>query len=119
MKINEIINECHKNAVEHGFWDNEVTIISKLYTKQSLTAEEIIIVDMAFKTQKIMLIVTELAEAVEGLRRGDKRNVNEELADTVIRIADTCGGYNIDLETAIERKIEKNKNRPRLHGKKF
>ncbi len=119
MNINRLINECHQNAVNHGFWESETTIIEKLKSKKSLNEEEIEQVQTAFDTQRIMLIVTELAEAIEGLRCGNRENLCEEIADTVIRIADTCGGMGIDLESAIIAKMAINKNRPKLHGKKF
>jgi NTP pyrophosphatase (non-canonical NTP hydrolase) len=66
-----------------------------------------------------MLIVSELGEALEGLRHDDIDNFKEELADVAIRLGDMCGGLNIDLEDEILKKMEKNRNRPRLHGKKF
>ncbi len=42
-----------------------------------------------------------------------------ELADVVIRVADMCGLYGIDLEDAIKKKMSYNRTRPKLHGKKF
>jgi NTP pyrophosphatase (non-canonical NTP hydrolase) len=41
-----------------------------------------------------------------------------ELADCVIRIADFCGKYGIDLAGAINAKAEYNKTRPIKHGGK-
>ena len=37
----------------------------------------------------------------------------------VIRVADLAGGSNVDLEGEIAKKMAKNKDRPRLHGKAF
>jgi len=65
-----------------------------------------------------MLVASELGEACEAIRHGDKENLAEELADIVIRIADFCGWYDIDLEKAIAEKMEKNRNRPYKHGGK-
>lgn len=52
----------------------------------------------------IMLIVTEFAEAVEGIRKNlmddklPRRRMEEvEMADAVIRILDFAGGYNVPL----------------------
>ena len=73
---------------------------------------------MAF-AQKLMLIVSELAEAMEGDRKDlmdDKlphRKMREvELADAVIRIFDTAGGFGMDLAGAIAEKMEFNAIRP-------
>lgn len=57
-----------------------------------------------FDTQA-MLMVTELAEAVVGFRKGDMENVAEELADTIIRIADTAVQFGLDLEGALRKKL--------------
>ena len=68
---------------------------------------------------KLMLIVTELGEACEADRLGDKENFNEEIADTFIRLCDLCGYLGIDIEKEIEIKMNKNRARPKLHGKKY
>ena len=80
--------------------------------------------------EALALIHSEISEALEEARKG--KNVTEiryednkpegfgvELADAVIRIADLCGSLGIDLEEAILLKMNYNKNRPYLHGKKF
>lgn len=41
----------------------------------------------------------------------------EELADCVIRIADVCGCYGLDLEAAIRAEVARNAGWPGLHGK--
>ena len=64
-----------------------------------------------------MLIVTELAEAMEAHRHQDHENFREEIADTFIRLFDLCGGMEIDIQQEIEKKSEKNKKRPYKHGK--
>ena len=69
--------------------------------------------------QKLMLIVSELVEAMEGDRKSlmdDKlphRPMREvELADAVIRIFDLAGAYNLDIAVAIVEKMAFNKVRP-------
>lgn len=64
-----------------------------------------------------MLIVTELAEAMEAHRVQDQENFKEEIADSFIRLLDLCGGLGIDIEAEIEKKSSKNKTRPYKHGK--
>jgi NTP pyrophosphatase (non-canonical NTP hydrolase) len=41
-----------------------------------------------------------------------------ELADIVIRVADLCGLYGIDLDAALEEKMAYNSTRPYRHGGK-
>lgn len=67
----------------------------------------------------LMLIVGEVAEAMEADRRNEGRErVTEELADVCIRIFDLCGDYGFDLEAAIHKKMEYNLTRTYKHGGK-
>ena len=91
---NELSEICHAIAVEKGFWDEERNI-----------------------GEALMLIVTELAEAMESYRKQDDANFREEMADTFIRLFDLCGGLGIDIEGEIDKKSQKNKGRPYKHGK--
>lgn len=66
-----------------------------------------------------MLIVSEIAEAMEGHRKGlmddklpHRKMIEVELADAVIRICDLCGALGLDLQGAIEEKLAYNKERP-------
>lgn len=68
---------------------------------------------------KLMLIVSEIAEAMEGDRKGlmdDKlphREMREvELADALIRIFDLAGAYRMDIGGAVAEKLTYNKSRP-------
>jgi NTP pyrophosphatase (non-canonical NTP hydrolase) len=83
----------------------------------------------------LMLMVGELSEAHEDLRNG--RDVHEvyyedkpdgskkpcgfgvELADCIIRIMDAAAQLEIDLPSMILEKMEYNRSRPYLHGRKF
>ncbi len=79
------------------------------------------------RTELIMLMVTELAEAVEALRHGNKPSEHipaytgevEELADAVIRIMDYAARYDLPIAEAIEAKTQFNRGRGYKHGKEF
>lgn len=68
----------------------------------------------------IALMHSELSEALEAYRKDSEdvmwSNITEELADVCIRIFNACGEYNLDLATAIESKMEKNKARGYKYG---
>jgi NTP pyrophosphatase (non-canonical NTP hydrolase) len=104
MGIEALKHRAHTSAKEKGFWDNPPEIGTSL-----------------------MLIVSELGEALEAYRNGNPASekipeishAEEELADVVIRIMDFVGRHNIRLSEAILRKMSYNKTRPHLHGKKF
>ena len=96
LTIKQWCELCHGIAKEKGFWEKDRNI-----------------------GEALMLIVTELAEAMEGYRHQDHDNFREELADTFIRLFDLCGGLGIDLEKQIEWKMSFNKTREKLHGKTY
>lgn len=107
-----IAQEIHKNAVDHGWWDEGERNVGELF----------------------MLCVSELAEAFEEYRNGKRMNetyyskdaqgndkpegIPSEIADTIIRLLDICGYYDIDIGKMIMKKHEYNKSRPYRHGNK-
>lgn len=66
----------------------------------------------------LMLITSEISEAVEAFRKNDKKNFAEELADVIIRTLDLTTGMEIDIYEEILNKMEKNRNRGYKHGGK-
>lgn len=66
----------------------------------------------------LALIHSEVSEALEAFRHGDKENFVEELADVYIRLLDCSGGLEVDLVDAIIKKLEKNRKRGHKHGGK-
>lgn len=124
-RMNDLRDLIYLNAKNKGFWDSERNI-----------------------AEALMLVVTELSEAVEVHRREgyvhnlspeikeqlDEMNDSEfvehfvlvakdqfadEMADSIIRILDLCGGLDIDIDWHIRAKIRYNHTRARLHGKKY
>lgn len=86
------------------------------------------------KGEMLMLIVSEVAEALEGERKNipdthlpHRRMAEVELADVLIRVLDYCAGHGYDVEGALNEKCEYNKNRAdhkaenrrKADGKKF
>ena len=77
----------------------------------------------------IALVHSELSESLEDYRKGYKENeiyfegekpcgIPSELADVIIRVFDIAGRYSIDLENAINVKLEHNAKRSYKHGGK-
>lgn len=86
------------------------------------------------KGEMLMLMVSEIAEAMEGERKNlmdthlpHRKMVEVELADALIRIFDYCGAYGFDIGGAFCEKINYNKTRKdhtveerlKENGKKF
>jgi NTP pyrophosphatase (non-canonical NTP hydrolase) len=116
VDINDKLKNVHAAAKEKGFWDTEERILNKCQV--ILDPEDLEVLKMVFKAQRIALIHSEVSEVLEGLRSG-VNNAPEEIADIIIRCNDYAGGYKIDLEKAISDKIDKNRKRPYKHNKLF
>jgi len=113
MDLKQLIEDVHKNAVAHGWWENPRS-----------------------EGELLMLVVSEISEAFEEIRDGhaitesyyseDPKTPNNpkpegvpsELADVIIRIMDISAYYGIDIEKAIIEKNNYNKCRPFRHGGK-
>lgn len=70
------------------------------------------------KGELLMLIVSEVAEAMEGERKDlmddklpHRKMAEVELADALIRILDYAAGFNYDLQGALVEKMAYNANR--------
>ena len=96
----------HELALEKGFWDGEIT-----YDKFG---------------NKLALVHSEVTEVLEAIRK-DKgsEEIVEEMADVIIRLLDLYaammneGFVEHSLDEVMDNKINKNKERQRLHGNLF
>lgn len=66
----------------------------------------------------LALIHSEVSEALEALRKNDRANFEEELADTLIRVLDCATGLGIDMDANVRAKLAKNRTRGFRHGGK-
>lgn len=100
MNLNDYASECHKAA--ERWWQDPKT--GKRIERN--------------KGEMLMLMVSELAEAMEGERKDlmdtklpDRKMAEVELADCLIRIFDYAGAHGYDLEGAYIEKMAFNKTR--------
>lgn len=102
--LNMLAKEIRRINEAHGF-----ECPSRITSPQEAT----------FAMEKLMLIVTEVAEAAEAVRHDNFENLKEELADVVIRTLDLACALGVDIETEIAKKMEQNRSRPYRHGKRL
>ena len=67
---------------------------------------------------KLALIHSEVSEALEADRIGDSHNLEEELADIIIRTLNLTDWLECDIDNIIRWKIEINRTREHKHGGK-
>jgi len=99
MELNKLIKDCHKTALDKGWWEKP----------------------RDFPTV-VMMVITELSEAVQEDRKKDDDRYEKtemEISDTLIRLFDLCGAYFPNIEKAILKKMEFNKNRPYRHKRRY
>ena len=110
MTIETLVGESNQTAKSKGWWDDPDRNIGEI----------------------LALIHSEVSEALEVYRLKGKDSLKEnwfnekgkpegftvELADVVIRIADLCGEFGLDLESALTTKLSYNQTRPYRHGNK-
>lgn len=103
--LNSLAHLCFQQSALKGFWDVERN-----------------------KGEMIALMHSELSELLEATREEEPPPSEkiegfsleeEECADIIIRVLDYCGGFNLDVASAVEAKLQYNKNRPHKHGKVF
>lgn len=111
--LDELIAKSFNTARIKGFWDKKIEFGTRL-----------------------MLVVSELSEALEADRKGRwcdpkalknvrslnpiffeeniKDTVEDEIADTFIRLFDLCGGMQLDIEKHIRLKLIYNSSREKI-----
>lgn len=101
---NDLRDICHGLAAEAGWW-------TCLQSGDSLRGKRNV-------AELLMLIVSEVAEAMEGHRKGlmddhlpHRKMLEVELADALIRIMDLAGALDLDIGGAIAEKLAYNAKR--------
>lgn len=112
--LNQASTIIHGYNKAKGFWDKERNV-----------------------GELLMLVTSELGEAMEAHRRGQfadwndfevngtpfvysiKDTFEDEITDAIIRLLDLSAGLEIDLEKHINAKVKYNETRPTLHGKSY
>jgi NTP pyrophosphatase (non-canonical NTP hydrolase) len=126
--INHVADVCGEMEQAKGFREDaeNATYLRELSIRLNLGLEERVKldsiadrIDVLSNVTKLMLMVSELAEAMTELRKNEGLGYGEELADTVIRIFSNAHQNRIPIGDEIIKKIDKNSERPHKHGRNF
>jgi NTP pyrophosphatase (non-canonical NTP hydrolase) len=115
MNSNELVTDygldalaavLHETAIEKGFWEGTIS-----YDKIG---------------NKLALVHSEVTEVLEAIRKNKgSEEVVEEIADVIIRLLDVYAAMRNSedlihsLDEILNKKININKERPKLHGNLF
>ena len=115
MNSNELVTDygldalaavLHETAIEKGFWEGTIS-----YDKIG---------------NKLALVHSEVTEVLEAIRKNKgSEEVVEEMADVIIRLLDVYAAMRNSedlihsLDEVLNKKININKERPKLHGNLF
>jgi len=114
-KIEELIRQAKINANKHGWFIYWIDVNS---TEEHLINYK----QNGYKCLSIgdtlALCHSEISEALNAFRDDDFEHFKEEIADEFIRLFHLCGDLHINIEEEIIKKMEKNKLRPKNHGRK-
>jgi NTP pyrophosphatase (non-canonical NTP hydrolase) len=110
VNLEELAYAIHSNAIDKGFWE-------PLYNMEE---EDKII----FYLKQLAMVHSEVSEVLEAIRKEKgEYAVVEEMADVLIRLLDLWCGMkrngvieNTLLTTVLLEKINKNVERPKMHG---
>lgn len=104
--LDNLAIDLHKTATEKGFWPEEI--------------------DDIFIAKQCMMIVSEVTEAMEAVRKDKgEQEISKEFADIIIRTLDLYAGMveagytNLSLDDILKEKAEFNITRPEKHGVRF
>lgn len=147
--INELSKQIHEDNVAKGFWEERTEIPKIMNTARSrvfgwpvFSQTQIAFIQHAILSQQLMLVVSEIGEAQEALRKDRRADLaafdasiesgndfrsafhahvkdtfEDEVADAIIRLMDSAGGSEMDLGRHIMLKLQYNQSRPHKHGK--
>ena len=98
--LNTLRDAIYEDAVAHGLWEDEDGIDWYQESHSMIECE-----------------VDELYDAIEDRVNGHgDEHFTEELADVIIMCLSVAGKLGIDIDAAVRRKMQKNKERPWKHG---
>ena len=119
--LNELRDEIYDDAVKHGLWD-ETHIWKLIATNEDFRKSgiaDVITYANSDETRKnaiaVLFVSMEIRELIFATE--DTDHFTEELADVIITALSAAGYLGIDIDKAVQAKMEINRGREWRHGK--
>lgn len=120
MSLNILAERIYNGNKNRGFWDNERNVgemLMLVVTELSEALEAHRSGKMFNKANKISFLEAE--DMVQSFKDNVKDTFEDEIADAMIRLFDMCGGLGIDIDFHVSSKVLYNSTRAYKHGKKY
>jgi len=124
MQVNTLVQDCHKMSNDKGFNDNHRSALEfhMLFVTEIAEATECVRNDEApmwcmWKGKTVFIGSMEFRMAIDSGAKPEGETI--EIADLLIRIFDYCGVKKMDIEEAIQMKMNYNLGRDYRHGGKL
>ncbi len=117
MTIKQLQNKCYGHALTHGFIKKNMNIPEMLCEVHGEVSEALSAIGKGKRADYDSYCKE--GKTNEAFMKYIKDSLEDELADTVMRVATICGYLEIDLQRHIDEKTTFNKDRGYLHGKKY
>jgi hypothetical protein len=118
MEFKELQKRVSSDLKEHGNfynkWNSARQVLENHYKITETWQHQEMLIDLA----EFDLMHSEISEASEEIRDGNREKAVIELAGLIIRVMCYCENQGFDLEKYIISESERNKTRPKLHGRK-
>lgn len=125
MNLTELSQRIHAGNVERGFYEHPATFPDRCMLIVSEIAEAVeahrkgLTTDDGDVEQACRMAKMEMASFPEFFRTIVKDTVEDELADAIIRLLDLSGYMNIDIDAHVQAKLAYNATRGTRHGKAY
>ena len=110
VTLNALRDEVYEDALAHGLWEDTDRYADEMGEDETEKT-------MFAHIEAVKKVFFEADEALEEAENSKIEEMIEELADVIIQALSTAGYLKIDIDTAVRRKMEINRNRPWKHGK--
>lgn len=121
--LNPVARAFHTRAKEKGFWDEKRetgTLLMLIVSELSEALEADRKKKLCERTPEALLNMYVTDEYfTEMFEKLVKDTFQDEIADVFIRLLDLCGKLNIDIDTHIKLKMKYNLSREYKHGKAY